>query len=274
MGIDYSQLPLGKTVSGSDHYDPALLMAVQRAQTRDFWPTNALPFCGHDSWTGYEVSWLNPQGKPQIATLLLDYSAGTPAIVESKSLKLYLNSFNQTHMPTVDHVRDTMATDIGNIVGSTVNVSLLSAPDTAGLAIRPWQDPCIDDLEVTIEHYLVDAGLLHCDPASQTERTLVSHLLRSNCPVTGQPDWASVRITYRGAVISEESLLRYICSFRLHEGFHEQCIERMFCDIWRQCRPERLAIEGRFTRRGGLDINPFRASHSDMLPTGARQLRQ
>ncbi len=276
MAIDYSQLPLGKQTAYCDRYDPALLVAVPRAQTRHALPGDALtlPFCGHDAWTGYELSWLGHNGKPQAATLLLQYDARTPAIVESKSLKLYLNSFNQTPADSAVALQALIQHDVGNIVGGTVQAEILSAADEPRLAIRPWQDRCIDALDITIDRYEIDAGLLHCQAGEIAEQTVVSHLLRSNCPVTAQPDWASVRIHYRGQPIDEASLLRYICSFRLHQGFHEQCIERMFCDIWQQCRPERLGIEGRFTRRGGLDINPFRASHADMQATHARQLRQ
>lgn len=275
MTIDYSQLPLGKQTAYCDQYDAALLVAVPRVQTRHFLPDpTALPFCGTDHWTGYELSWLGPHGKPQVACLLLDYDALTPNIVESKSLKLYLNSYNQTHIESAAQLQSMIASDVSQITGGAVNVTLLDPVSSPDLMIRPWQDRCIDDLDIAIDQYQINASLLQCDSGNRTEQTLVSHLLRSNCPVTGQPDWASVRIHYQGDSLREESLLRYICSFRLHQGFHEQCIERMFCDIWQQCRPERLSVEGRFTRRGGLDINPFRASHADMQPTGARQLRQ
>lgn len=275
MTIDYSQLPLGKQTAYCDRYNPQLLVAVPRSQTRHFLPAdNPLPFCGNDSWTGYELSWLDNKGKPQIGTLLLDYSASTAAIVESKSLKLYLNSFNQTHVASTAALQAMIATDVGRIVGDQVSVEITDATSNPRLAIQPWQGRCLDSLDITVNRYDIDANLLQCEGQDLVERTVVSHLLRSNCPVTGQPDWASVRIHYHGRHIDEASLLRYICSFRLHQGFHEQCIERLFTDLWQQCKPQRLSVEGRFTRRGGLDINPFRASHDDMRPTGARQLRQ
>lgn len=275
MTIDYSQLPLGKQTAYSDQYNPSLLVAVPRLQTRDFWqPDKALPFCGNDSWTAYEVSWLNNKGKPQVACLLLGYDAMTPNIVESKSLKLYLNSFNQTHFDSTDKIIDRIATDVEAITAGKVSVKLHNVALDETLIIKNWADQCIDDLNIAIEQYHVDATLLQCDTSAAGEQTLISHLLRSNCPVTGQPDWASVRIVYRGAKILEASLLRYICSYRQHQGFHEQCVERIFCDIWMQCQPEKLSVEGRFTRRGGLDINPFRASHPDMQASNARQLRQ
>ncbi|HSC76863.1 MAG TPA: NADPH-dependent 7-cyano-7-deazaguanine reductase QueF [Pseudomonadales bacterium] len=275
MTIDYSQLPLGKHTAYSDQYDPSLLVAVPRLQTRDFWqPDKALPFRGTDSWTAYEVSWLNNKGKPQVACLILGYDAMTPNIVESKSLKLYLNSFNQTRFDSTNEIIDRITTDVEKTTAGTISVKWHNAALDETLAIKNWADQCIDDLDISIEQYHVDATLLQCNMNAAGEQTLVSHLLRSNCPVTGQPDWASVRIAYQGHKISEESLLRYICSYRQHQGFHEQCIERIFCDIWTHCKPERLSVEGRFTRRGGLDINPFRASHTDMHPTHARQVRQ
>lgn len=275
MPVDYSQLPLGKQTAYSDQYDASLLVAVPRAQTRDFWPqTTELPFCGKDNWTGYEVSWLNQKGKPQVACILLSYDALTPNIVESKSLKLYLNTFNQTRMASSSEVAHTISRDLVKIVGGETYVQLIENQTAQSMYVQPWTDHCVDDLDIAIEQYHVDPTLLQCQSEDSTKETLVSHLLRSNCPVTGQPDWASLRIHYSGKPICHESLLRYVCSFRLHQGFHEQCIERIFCDIWTRCQPEKLSIEGRFTRRGGLDINPFRASHTDMHPTDARQLRQ
>jgi 7-cyano-7-deazaguanine reductase len=276
MTVDYSHLPLGKGTSYTDQYDASLLVAVQRAITRDFWPTESksLPFCGEDNWTAYEVSWLNSKGKPQIATLTLKYNALSENIVESKSLKLYLNSFNQTRIDSPEQLLNTLSSDIANIISCKALIELHPAYGDKSLSVQDWQDTCIDDIDIAIGQYEIDAKLLHCNHSITVKKILVSHLLRSNCPVTGQPDWASIRIDYQGAEISEESLLRYICSYRLHQGFHEQCIERIFCDIWRQCQPERLSVEGRFTRRGGLDINPFRASHPDMHPLNKRQLRQ
>lgn len=275
MAVDYSQLPLGKQTAYSHHYDASLLVAVPRQAARDFWPEGkALPFTGEDSWTGYEVSWLNSNGKPQVGCILLDYSAQTPSIVESKSLKLYLNSFNQTTLKDHHALTQKIIADIGQIVGGDVNVNFCHPQKEDRLKIQAWQDDCIDSHDITVSHYEITPTLLACNTSAVIEKTLVSHLLRSNCPVTGQPDWASVRIAYHGAVIDESSLLRYLCSFRLHQGFHEQCIERIFCDIWTHCQPEHLSVEGRFTRRGGLDINPFRASHTHLQPTRARQWRQ
>ncbi len=275
MTVDYSQLPLGKQTAYNSHYDPSLLVAVPRQAARDFWPTpKALPFVGEDSWTGYEVSWLANNGKPQAGCILLDYSAQTPNIVESKSLKLYLNSFNQTTLSDHTALMQRITADVSNIVGGGVNAAFCHAQGDSRLQIQPWTDHCIDDNNVSVSDYEITTALLSCNASAVIEKTLVSHLLRSNCPVTGQPDWASVRIAYRGAAIDEEKLLRYLCSYRLHQGFHEQCIERIFCDLWTHCQPEKLSVEGRFTRRGGIDINPFRASHVTLKPTRSRQWRQ
>jgi 7-cyano-7-deazaguanine reductase len=275
VALDYSQLPLGKHTGYSSQYDASLLVAVSRHAARDFWPEQqALPFTGEDNWTGYEISWLNHSGKPEAGCLLLDYSADSLNIVESKSLKLYLNSFNQTMLQDSHTLIKTVSKDVAAIVGADVQVEYIPFDKAEALTIKPWRDHCIDDSTIDIKNYTVDAHLLLCDATLYEEKTLVSHLLRSNCPVTGQPDWASVRIYYRGAAINEDALLRYLCSYRQHQGFHEQCIERIFCDIWTQCQPEQLSVEGRFTRRGGLDINPFRTSDATLKPTRARQWRQ
>lgn len=276
MAFDDSQLPLGKATVYAEHYDPSLLVPVLRKATRDFWPaTEALPFTGSDLWTAYEVSWLNPRGKPQVACLLIEYDAGSPAIVESKSLKLYLNAFNQTRLDNAAALLDLVCRDLSSVAGCPVIATLHDAGSSGIMQnIQPWHDTCIDHRDIVIRNYDVDPLLLSAHEAAGQQQTCVSHLLRSLCPVTGQPDWASVRISAEGILICEDSLLRYLCSYRRHQGFHEQCIERIFCDIWRQCRPQRLSVEGRFTRRGGIDINPFRSSDPAMQPTRQRQVRQ
>lgn len=275
MTADASTLPLGKHTDYPDRYDPSLLVGVPRAQTRDFWPADhALPFAGSDHWTGFELSWLNAQGKPEAACLQLDYPASSPAIVESKSLKLYLNSLNQTAFSHHDNLIATMQRDIAAVVGTAVRITVLPFDDAA-LVVAPWTDYCLDTLAVEMGDYHCDARLLGCHPDEITTETLTTHLFRSLCPVTGQPDWASVRIQYTGPRIRHSSLLQYLCSFRLHGGFHEQCIERLFCDLHRHCLPTMLSVEGRFTRRGGLDINPFRHTlGSTVQPTLQRQARQ
>lgn len=272
MSVDYASLPLGKPTAYGDSYNPDLLMPVPRTQTRADLPAD-LPFFGVDDWTGFELSWLNSHGKPQIGTVLLRYSAHSPAIVESKSLKLYLNGFNQTQIDSLAELSARIAADVGQIVGTDVSVQILSAVDSHLLAVKPWQDDCVDELDCSISQYQVDAQLLKAG-STQDEQILTSHLLRSNCPVTNQPDWASVRIHLRGVSLVPASLLAYICSFRQHQGFHEQCIERIYSDVWQLLQPDFLSVEGRFTRRGGIDINPFRASRAEAKPLGLRQLRQ
>lgn len=274
MGVDYRNLPLGKQTGYSDRYDPSLLVAVPRVQTRGFMQDQTqLPFHGIDEWNAFELSWLDSRGKPENRCARLLYSAHSPAIVESKSLKLYLNSLNQSLFDSAATVQATIQADVANTVGATVQCELLALDDPS-LQIRHWNELCIDYPDLDITGYTPDPALLGCDPDTVIEETLVSHLLRSLCPVTGQPDWASVRIHYQGPAINHTALLRYICSFRQHQGFHEQCIERLFCELWQHCHPITLSVEGRFTRRGGLDINPFRASETSMRPTFARQSRQ
>ncbi len=272
--IDYSTLPLGKQSAYCDHYAPALLVPVARKQTRDdFLANQPLPFHGADYWTAYEISWLNSKGKPHVACGIFSYNALSPNIVESKSLKLYLNSLNQTQFNSIPELQKTIERDLTQCVQHPVAIELLSVNDSR-LQTQIWPDMCLDDLDVAITHYTPQANLLHTNSQQHKRESLVSHLLRSNCPVTGQPDWASVRIAYQGAAIQHESLLHYICSFRLHQGFHEQCIERMFCDISEHCKPATLTIEGRFTRRGGLDINPFRSSETNAPINSTRLARQ
>lgn len=275
MATDTTLLPLGQPTQYPNQYDPSQLVGVPRAQTRDFWPAHqALPFDGSDHWTGYELAWLNAKGKPETACLLLSYSATSPAIVESKSLKLYLNSLNQTVFTDTTELLSTLQHDISVVVGTAVHATLLPL-DAAALAVAPWADHCLDTLDIDTTDYHCDAGLLGCHPDDITEETLITHAFRSVCPVTGQPDWASVRIHYTGPRLRHDSLLRYLCSYRLHGGFHEQCVERIFCDLHRQCLPQQLSVEGRFTRRGGLDINPFRCTAgSTVQPTLQRQVRQ
>lgn len=271
MSVDYSQLPLGKHTDYRDQYDPSILVGVPRAATREAHGN----FHGRDDWTGFELSWLNATGVPQAACLLLSYDASSQAIVESKSLKLYLNSYNQTVFTDRNTVAQTIARDVAAIVGSAVDVALCDANQDARLRIRPWTDHCIDAIEQPLSHYQIAPTLLQAMAgAHENEQVLISHLLRSNCPVTGQPDWASVRIVLRGAAVTPASLQAYLCSFRQHQGFHEQCVERIYGDLQQALSPAFLSVEGRFTRRGGLDINPFRSSCPDAAPLGWRQQRQ
>lgn len=256
-----NSLTLGKDVDYQEHYAPELLQAVPREINRTEIGLNDenLPFEGVDIWNGYELSWLNAKGKPCIAVLRCSVPANSPNLIESKSFKLYLNSYNQSNFDSLEQVQQHLSKDLSNCAGSDVTVALLSPNDFEQLAVHALKGDCIDDLDVDIETYDYTPTLLESGHQTVTE-TLTSHLLKSNCLITNQPDWGSVLIHYRGPKINRESLLKYLISFRMHNEFHEQCVERIFCDISRFCQPEQLTVYARYTRRGGLDINPFRSN--------------
>lgn len=253
--------PLGKPVAYRDTYAPELLFPIARQLKRDEIGVrgDALPFVGEDLWNAYEVSWLNPRGKPVVALARFRVPADTPRLIESKSLKLYLNAFNQSRFADPGTVRATIAGDLSAAAGGAVGVELMPLGERPQRRIDYPQGSCVDDLDIAIDTYQPAPELLSA-PGSPVRETLYSHLLKSNCLVTGQPDWGMVVVRYSGPAIDREGLLRYIVSFREHNEFHEQCVERVFCDILARCRPEWLAVWARYTRRGGLDINPFRAT--------------
>ena len=267
--------PLGQAVAYRDTYAPELLFPIERQLKRDELGivAGALPFVGEDLWNAYELSWLDARGKPVVALGEFRVPATSPRLIESKSLKLYLNAFNQQRMASVDEVQSRIAADLSAAAGAEVGVVLMP------LATRPQrrsaypQGDCLDALDIAIDTYQPAPELLHATGA-EVEETLYSHLLKSNCLVTGQPDWGMLVVRYRGPAIDRESLLRYVVSFRAHNEFHEQCVERVFCDIMARCRPHELAVWARYTRRGGLDINPFRASHAGLRPDEAMEVRQ
>ncbi len=261
---------LGREVAYPRHYDPGLLFPIPRAAGRaEIGVGAAPPFIGHDRWHAYELSWLDARGKPVVATATFSVPASSPQLIESKSLKLYLNSLNATRFDDADAVRARIAADLAQAAG---------APVAVGFGVPPVSDDdaavSIDALDIAIDGYgAPEAG--HLSVADEvTEESLRSDLLKSNCPVTGQPDWASLRIAYRGPRIDRAGLLRYIVSFRDHAGFHEQCVEHIFVDLLARCRPEALSVEARYTRRGGLDINPWRATPGVAPPVAARDRRQ
>ncbi len=260
--------PLGKASDYPERYDPAQLAPVPRNDGRSALElAGSLPFMGEDLWTAYELSWLNGRGKPVVAVAEFRFPCTTPNLVESKSFKLYLNSFNQEPVDSANALRATLERDLSQAAGGPVGVTLhaLDAFRRRGLDVLPGT--CLDDLDVAIDRYQPSADLLAPDPErGRVAESVHSHLLRSKCPVTGQPDWASVMIDYEGPAISHESLLRYVVSFRQHQDFHEQCVERIFRDLMQQCRPERLTVYARYTRRGGLDINPWRSTHQPEAP--------
>ena len=253
---------LGRTVEHEPAYSPDLLMPIARAAARaELGIGTSLPFVGSDRWTGFELSWLEPGGKPRVAVLRACVPADSPNLIESKSFKLYLNSYARERVASVDEVGQRIAADLSAAAGSPVVVELLPPQDWQRLAPAALPGVCIDDLDIAIEHTgTLQPQALSADATEPVEETLISHLLKSNCPVTGQPDWASVVIDYRGPRIERAGLLRYLVSFRELREFHEQCVERIFLDLSQRCAPEFLAVEARYTRRGGLDINPYRAS--------------
>jgi 7-cyano-7-deazaguanine reductase len=273
---------LGKTSSYADHYDRSLLFPLPRLPKRqEIGLGGTLPFMGADLWTGYELSWLNPRGKPQVAIAHFTVPCESPNIIESKSFKLYLNSFNNSVFEDAAAVQQALRADLseaawrGSERSGTVGVRLLGPVQFAMEQVHELDGLSLDRLDVECTHYQPAPELLSADPSQGVVgEVLVSDLLKSNCLVTGQPDWGSVRIAYTGAPIAQEGLLRYIVSFRNHNEFHEQCVERIFHDVWTRCQPTKLAVYARYTRRGGLDINPWRTSHPDQPPANVRTARQ
>jgi 7-cyano-7-deazaguanine reductase len=312
-------VPLGKDVSYPKGYDASLLFPMARLDARltldlTSLPASAttipgaLPFKGFDLWNAYELSWLNAKGLPKVALLRLKVPCTSPHIVESKSLKLYLNSFNQTRFETVHHVFDLLRKDLAHAIGAEVDLELVGPDQFANETINEFAGVNLDKLDVEIDCYQPDAAILKLkDDASKTaaasglvdiqpaanavvapdikdqakieQRTSISEsvfsrLLKSNCPVTDQPDWACIEIEYTGPAIDHASLLRYIVSYRMHNGFHEHCVEKIFVDILKQCAPTSLSVYARYTRRGGLDINPWRATLDCQPPAIGRSARQ
>lgn len=270
---------LGKVSAYQTEYDASLIFPIPRQTKRDeigVFAGTALPFFGVDWWNAYEVSWLNLRGKPQVAIVSVMAPADSPNIVESKSFKLYLNSFNQTKLAGVDALRSLLQTDLSAGFGAPVQVSITTQNQFSLCAMQDFDGILLDRLDIEVDRYTPDPDLLKADHSTPAvEETLVSHLLKSNCLVTGQPDWGSVQITYVGAPIDQEGLLRYLIGFRNHNEFHEQCVERIFVDIQRLCKPQKLSVYARYTRRGGLDINPWRANFSTgKMPSNARLARQ
>lgn len=277
------QSTLGKATPQPQRYDPGLLFPISRVPQRaELGLAGALPFFGADFWTAYELSWLNPRGKPQVAIAHLTVPCETPHIIESKSLKLYLGSLAGERFATADEVAARIRADLTEALwrGSAVRASLglrLVGPEAFGAQpMAELEGLSLDRLDIECPPRDRPAPeLLVADrDAAPVEEVLVSQLLKSNCLVTGQPDWGSVQIRYSGAPIAQDGLLAYLISFRQHNEFHEPCVERIFMDLWRRCQPTRLAVYARYTRRGGLDINPWRTSHPGPAPAQARTARQ
>lgn len=272
------QSPLGKPSAYKTEYDPTLLFPIPRQPKRTeigLAEGRALPFFGVDIWNAYELSWLNMKGKPQVALASFLIPADTPNIVESKSFKLYLNSFNQSKIASPEALQQLLHHDLSEAIGGTVQVRLVTEAEMGTQKMGELDGVLLDRLDIETDIYEPAPHLLHAaQDESPVEETLVSHLLKSNCLVTGQPDWGSVQIRYVGAPINQEALLKYLISFRNHNEFHEQCVERIFTDVMRQCKPLKLAVYARYTRRGGLDINPFRTNFNTPWPDNRRNARQ
>ncbi|MGH8031965.1 MAG: NADPH-dependent 7-cyano-7-deazaguanine reductase QueF [Luteimonas sp.] len=270
---------LDREVAYPRRYDASLLLPIARAQGRDALGIDAasLPFVGADRWHAYELGWLDARGKPVVATATITVPATSPQLIESKSLKLYLNAFNRERFDDAAVVRARITDDLSRAAGIAVAVGFglpaIESPDTHGDAANRAHS--LDALDIICNDYAApDPRLLSADIDAITDETLHSALLKSNCPVTGQPDWASVRIAYRGARIDRAGLLRYLVSFREHAEFHEQCVERIFVDVMARCAPQSLCVDARYTRRGGIDINPWRITPGTAPPRAARDLRQ
>lgn len=271
-----SGLTLGQKTEYASQYDPSLLQPVPRSLNRDDLElSGALPFQGCDLWTLYELSWLNGNGLPQVAIGEVSIPATSANLIESKSFKLYLNSFNQTRFNTWQEVEKSLTEDLSRCAGEPVTVKVRPLSDYTGENIVSMQGDCIDNQDLIINSYDFDASLLeNATDGEIVDEILHSHLLKSNCLITNQPDWGSVEIRYCGPRIHRDALLRYIVSFREHNEFHEQCVERIFTDIMRYCKPDTLTVYARYTRRGGLDINPFRSTEHPAPPHNQRMARQ
>ena len=269
--------PLGKNSAYRTDYAPELLFPIPRIGKRDeLGLSGTLPFFGVDLWNAYELSWLNMRGKPQVAVARITVPADSPNIIESKSFKLYLNSFNQTRLGGPEALRDLLQQDLSAATGANVHVVLTMQEEFGKLQMGELDGVLLDRLDIEVDNYSPQPSVLKADfDQLPVEETLVSHLLKSNCLVTGQPDWGSVQIMYAGPQIDQESLLKYLIGFREHNEFHEQCVERIFVDILRECKPSHLTVYARYTRRGGLDINPWRSNYTKGgRPSNLRNARQ
>lgn len=269
MGEQFIKDPtfsLGKKSDYESSYNPKKLFAIARASKRQEINIDpeSLPFYGEDTWNHYEVSWLNPKGKPMVAIAQISYNADSPSIIESKSMKLYFNTFNQSVFQDMAALRQTITDDITHAINYPVKVALFDLDNIEFQETKTLRGICLDHLDIDCQDFVVNPGLLKTN-TNMVSETLYSNLLKSNCLVTFQPDWGSVQIIYHGPQIIHESLLQYLVSFRNHNEFHEQCIERIFIDIMQKCQPSMLTVYGKYTRRGGVDINPIRSTEKDYL---------
>lgn len=271
--MNESNSPLGKQSPYIATYSPELLFPIPRKIKREEIGINEpLPFDGVDIWNAYEISWLDLKGKPRVAIGMFTFPCSSPNIIESKSFKLYLNSFNQTRLSGIDEFKKIVVEDLSRAAGAPVDVDVTLIGNGNAKVNEQLSGETIDHLDIVVDTYVVAPELLHAE-GEWCEERLHSDLLKSNCLVTGQPDWASITIAYAGKKIDREGLLKYLISFRCHHEFHEQCVERIYADIMHYCKPEKLTVYARYTRRGGLDINPFRTNSGD-TPANIRLTRQ
>ena len=269
--------PLGKISQNPEQYSPHLLFPIARSTNRALLPYGqTMPFMGVDIWNAYELSWLGKRGKPEVAIAQFEIPCDSPNLIESKSLKLYLNSLNHAVFDNIESVQQTITQDLSLVAGRPVRVQLFFPSDWSKLSFEQMPGLSLDRLDIDINPdgqpnpELLSAAF----SLAPIEQTLYSHLLRSNCPVTAQPDWASIYIHYVGSPVNEEGLLKYLIAFRNHQEFHEHCVEKIFCDIKMRCKPAKLSVYARYTRRGGLDINPFRTDSNPHPPKNIRLARQ
>ncbi|MFC4258884.1 NADPH-dependent 7-cyano-7-deazaguanine reductase QueF [Marinobacter lacisalsi] len=265
MALDHA--PLGKTSEYPEHYAPELLFPVPRDDNRRriALDDGRWPWFGEDLWQAWELSWLRPSGVPEVAWGEFRLPAASPSLIESKSLKLYLNSFNQEVFSCHDQVQETIHRDLSSACGAQVAVTLFSVDRGMTAAGRPEGAVLIDDEPVENVGYAYCPDVLAAGGDTVSE-SLCSHLLKSNCPVTGQPDWGTLQVDYTGPAIDRSALLRYVVGFRQKQDFHEHCVETVFTDLMRACNPEHLTVSARYTRRGGLDINPWRSTDPGEAP--------
>lgn len=271
---ELASAPLGRSTPYPERYDPGLLHPIARAAGRAALELDGVPMLGADLWVAYELSWLSPAGVPRVAVAEIELPCSSPCLIESKSLKLYLNSLNQTRFADADAVRSCLAADLAARCGAPVVVRILGLRDFARQ--RPGLPPgvCLDDLELREPPQVPNPDHLRTLPGAVVEEVLYSDLLKTNCPVTGQPDWATLIVAQRGAPLDRAGLLTYLLSLRHHQDFHEHCVERIFAELWRRLRPERLSVAARYTRRGGIEINPWRSSEAGSAMPCGRLVRQ
>ncbi len=273
---DFSDTALGKRSAAVSQYTPSLLFPIDRSRVRAQLGVRAeeLPFFGADLWTAWELTWLDRDGKPEVGVLQVRVPCESRAIVESKSLKLYLGSFAQTPFASAYDVVRTLESDLSVTVGAQVVVDLLSLNQVTQAGVSGLMGESLDSIRIASPVYHPDAALLErIETGRMVTETVHTNLFRSLCPVTGQPDMASVQISYTGPRIEHEDLLRYLVSYRDHPGFHEYCVEKIFLDLMERCRPRELSVSARFLRRGGIDINPFRST-GKIMPAVVRLVRQ